>query len=78
MKEEGTLGKMWPVRPLRVNEFLKKRQGYVWYQDEISLAEHRIVGPFQFGTTGRNELKTPTQSTINSGRNWRKKDRRGK
>ena len=48
---------MWPVRPLRENEFLKKRGGYVWYQDDVSLAKHRLVHPFQFVTTVRNKLK---------------------
>ena len=53
MKEGGTLVNMCPVRPLRVNEFLKKRQVYFWYQYDISLADHRLVGPFQFVKTGR-------------------------
>ena len=53
MKQDGTLGKMLPVRPLRVNIFLHNYQTYVWYQDDISLAKHRMVGTFQFGTTGR-------------------------
>ena len=38
---------------------LKKLWGYVWYQDDVSLAEHRLVGPFQFGTTERKKLKYP-------------------
>ena len=59
MQQDGTLGIMWPVRPLQVNDFVKKHQGCVWYQDEISLAENSLVGPFQFGTTGRNKLKYP-------------------
>ena len=57
--KDGTLGKMWPVIPIRANGFLNKRQGYVWYQDDISLAERRLVGPFQFETTGRKKLKYP-------------------
>ena len=59
MQQDGTLVKMWPVRPLLLNEFLKKRRGYVWYQDYVSLAEHSLVGTFQFGTTGRKKLKYP-------------------
>ena len=59
MQQDGTLGKMWPVIPLRVKEFLKKRWGYVWYQDDVSLAEDRLVVTFQFGTTGRNKSKYP-------------------
>ena len=43
--------------PLRVNYFLLKYQKYVWYQDYISLVDHRLVGPFQFGVTGRKKLK---------------------
>ena len=50
---------MWAVIPLQVNGFLNKRQGYVWYQYEISLAKHKLVGPLKFGTTGRNKLKYP-------------------
>ena len=41
------------------NVFLNKLQGYVWCQDDISLADHRLVGPFQFGATGRKKLKYP-------------------
>ena len=59
MKQDGTLGKMFPVRPLRVNNYLQKYQKYVWYQDEIYLADHRLVGPFQFGETGGKKLKHP-------------------
>ena len=59
MQQDGTLGKMWPVRLLLVHYFLKKLQSYVWYQDDISLADHRLFGPFQFGTTRRKKLKYP-------------------
>ena len=59
MKQDGTLGKMFPVGPLRVKSFLQRYQEYVWYQYDISLDEHRLVGPLQFGTTGRKELKYP-------------------
>ena len=59
MNQDGKLGKMSPVKPLRVNGSLLRYQTYVWYQDDISLAEHRLVVPFQFGTTGRNNLKYP-------------------
>ena len=48
---------MLPVMPLRVNNFLKKYQKYVWYQDEISLVDHSLVRTLQFGATGRNKLK---------------------
>ena len=59
MQQGGTIGKMWPVRPLQVNEFLKKIQVYVWYHDDISLDDNRLVGSFQFGTSGKNKLKQP-------------------
>ena len=29
VQQDVTLGKIWPVRPLRVNDFLNKWQGYV-------------------------------------------------
>ena len=59
MQQDGTLGNIWSVIPLRVNDFLKKHQNYVWHQDDIYLACHRLVGPFQFLTTGRKKLKYP-------------------
>ena len=31
----------------------------MWYQDDIYLAKHRLVEPFQLVTTGRNKLKQP-------------------
>ena len=54
MQHDGTLGKMWPVIPLKVNNLLNKYQGYVWYQDGIHLDEYSMVGTFQFDTTGIN------------------------
>ena len=59
MKQDGTLGKMFPVIPLRVNGFLHRYQIYLWYKDDIPLAENSLVGPFQFGTTGSKKLKYP-------------------
>ena len=59
IQKDGTLGNMWTVRPLQVDEFLKKCQGYVWYQYDTPLAYHRLVGPLQFGTTGIKKLKYP-------------------
>ena len=59
MQQDSTLGKMWSVRTLQVNDFLKKRRRYVWYQDEISLSEHSLVGTVQFRTKGRKKLKYP-------------------
>ena len=40
-----------------MNEFLKKIQVYVWYHDDIYLDDNRLVGSFQFGTSGKNKLK---------------------
>ena len=59
MQQDSTLRNMCPVRPLQVDEFLNKSQGCFWCQYDISLAEHRLVGPFQFLTTGSNKLKYP-------------------
>ena len=59
MKQDGTLGKILPVRPLRLNGFLKRCQEYLWYQYDISLSEYMIFGPFQFGRTLRKKLKYP-------------------
>ena len=39
--------------PVRVKGFLQRYKTYVWYKDDISLAKNRLVGPFQFGITGR-------------------------
>ena len=45
------------VRPIRVNGFLQRYLGYMWYQYEISISEHRLVDTFQFGTTVRKKSK---------------------
>ena len=38
------------VRPDRCNVFVDKNgQKYGWFQDEVCLAEHLLVGPFEFG-----------------------------
>ena len=59
MKQDGAFGFFFPVRLLGVNYFLQKYQIYLWYQDEISLAEHRPIRPFQYVATGRRKLKQP-------------------
>ena len=51
------LEKMFPERPTRVKYFLRKYQKYVWYQDDISLSDYRLVNPFQFVATVIEELK---------------------
>ena len=51
---------MFPVIPLRVNGFLQRYQTYLWYQDDTPLAKNRLVGTFQFGTSGKKKLKYPT------------------
>ena len=59
MQQDSTLGKMWLVIPLQMDDFLKKLQGCVFYQDVIYLADNRLVGPLNFGTTVRKKLKYP-------------------
>ena len=59
MKQYGTPGKMILVRPLKVNGFLQRYKIYVWYQDNISLADHSMVGSFKFIKTGRKKLEYP-------------------
>ena len=55
MQQDGTLGKMYLVKPLRVDDLINKHQVCVWYQYDISLADHSLVGTFQFGKTGQNK-----------------------
>ena len=55
--QDGTNGKMLQVRKIKVHNLLQNIQTYVSYQDDISLADHRLVGKLQFGTTGINKLK---------------------
>ena len=57
--QDGTLGNMLPVRPSKVHNLLQNNHKYFWYQDEISLDDHILVGLFKFGTTVRNKLKYP-------------------
>ena len=59
MKQDGTLGKMLPVIKIRLKYFLQEYQKYVWYQGDISLTEHRLVGSFQIRATGRDKSKYP-------------------
>ena len=47
---------------------------YLWYHDDISLVDHRLVEPFQFGTTGRNKLKYPRIIEKNQ---WKKLEKGG-
>ena len=51
------MGNIFPVRQSKVHKLLKCLQAYMWYDDDISLTEHRLVGSFQFGKTVRNNLK---------------------
>ena len=37
--------------------FLNKLRVYVWYQDDVFLAEDRLVVTFQFGATGSKKLQ---------------------
>ena len=50
---------MLPVRPSKLKNILQRNQTYVWHQDDVYLADHRLIGPFQFGTIGRNKFKCP-------------------
>ena len=75
MYQNGTLGNMYPVIPLRVNDLLNKLQVCVWYQDEIYLAEHRIVVIFQLRTTVRKKLKHP--NNIDK-KQWKKLEKEGR
>ena len=59
MQQYGTLGNMCLVRPLQLDDFLKRLQGCVWFQNDISLTEHSLVGPLNVLTTGINKLKYP-------------------
>ena len=56
---DNMMGNMFPVITSKVHNFLQKNQTYVWNQDEIYLAEHMMVGLFQFGKTERKKLKYP-------------------
>ena len=57
--QDGIIGKMLTLIQSTVNNLLQNNQIHVWYQDDISLAEHSLVSLFRFGTTGRNKLKYP-------------------
>ena len=57
--QDGKLVNILIVIPIKVHNLLKNNQTYVWYQYDIYLAKHRLVVPFQFGTTGRHKLKYP-------------------
>ena len=48
---------MLPLKPIKVQNLIHNNHKYVWYQDDISLEDHGLVGPFHFGTTGRKKLK---------------------
>ena len=51
---DGPLGKMFSVIPSKVHNMLQENQTSVWYQDDISMSDNRLVGTFQFGTIGEN------------------------
>ena len=59
MDQDGKLGQMLPVIPLKVNGFMKKYQGYVCYQDDVYLKNNRLVGAVQFGARRKIKLKYP-------------------
>ena len=57
MRQYIILGNIWPVIPLRVNKFLKKHQGCVWYHYGILLHEHSLIRPLRFKTIRHNKIK---------------------
>ena len=50
---------MYPMLLTRVNDFLKKHQVCIWYQDDTPLAYHRLFETLKPGTTRKNKLKHP-------------------
>ena len=76
-RQDGTLGKMCPVRPLQVNDFLKKNQRFVWYQYDIYLEAQRLLGLFYFGATGSNKMMYQKWLKISIRSHWKKKERKG-
>ena len=64
MKQDSTLGKTFPVKPLRLKVFVNRYQEYLWYQDDIYLADNRLVRRSQFVTTGRKKLKYPNMIDV--------------
>ena len=66
--------KMVLVILFRVNNFLQSYQKYVWYQNGISLVEHRLFSSFQFWEKGSKKLKNLIWSNRNSGHNWENKE----
>ena len=73
--QDGTIGKIYPVKPLKLNNLLKKNHICVWYQDEISLADNRLLRPFKTFTTGRNKIKYPNMVEDN---HWKALKKRSK
>lgn len=51
IKSDGTFGKLYPIRPHKVNKLLEtKGKLYGWYQMDVNLAETGLLGPFDFGS----------------------------
>ena len=48
--EGNTLTRLVTVSPDKVDSFLKKKlsKKYIWSEDDVCLAEHLLVGPFEF------------------------------
>ena len=74
--QDGALGNMSPVIPSKVRNQLRDNKTYVWYQDDISLEEHRLAGSLQFGTIEINKLKYPKMIDDKQWCNRINKDRR--
>ena len=51
--------KMFLVITIRLNGSLKKHHEYIWYQDDIYLEDHRLVGLLQSRISRGGKLKHP-------------------
>ena len=50
VKRNGDMGKMVQVKPKNVKKYMSKRQRekLIFYEDELDILRHKIVGPFGF------------------------------
>ena len=59
---------------IRLNSVLQKYHIYKWYQDDISLEEHMLVGPIHLKTSGKIIINTPTLLYVSIVRHWGNKE----
>lgn len=60
----GALDKRQPVSPETVKRFLQQNQGlFVWREEDINIADDRLVGPFNF-----NIQRVPSSNTTSTTR----------